>query len=112
MKKQYQLAVIGSGSAGQEAALLAAREGLKVILIEQATLGGTCLHHGYYPIRALRACAEASKDQRLSSKFGLEASPSESGFQRWLTIQRRVSARLSQELNNHLERAGIQVRFA
>ena len=112
VKKHYQLAVIGSGSGGQEAALLAAKEGLKVILIEQATLGGTCLHRGYYSIRALRACAEAAKDRHLGLKFGLDSAADGSGFQRQLTIQRRVSARLTQELNNQLERAGVEVRFA
>jgi dihydrolipoamide dehydrogenase len=69
--KHYQLVVVGSGSGGNEAALVGAKEGLKVLLVEKSTLGGTCLHHGCYPVRALRACAEATKDRQLSSKFGL-----------------------------------------
>jgi dihydrolipoyl dehydrogenase len=110
--KHYQLVVIGSGSGGREAALVAAQNGLKVLLIEKDTLGGTCLHRGYYPIRALRACAEATKDRYLSAKFGIEIAGLETGFQNWLTIQRRVSARLTQELRNQLEKAGIEIRFA
>jgi pyruvate/2-oxoglutarate dehydrogenase complex dihydrolipoamide dehydrogenase (E3) component len=42
----YEVAVIGSGSAGKEAALLAAKEGRHVVLIEKETLGGTCYHPG------------------------------------------------------------------
>jgi dihydrolipoamide dehydrogenase len=112
VKQHYQLAVVGAGSGGREAALAAAKEGLKVLLIEKDTLGGTCLHHGCYPVRALRACADATKDRQLSSKFGLENTGVTIGFEKWLTIQRRVSARLTQEVNNQLERAGVTVRFA
>ena len=43
MNNRYQLAVIGAGSGGREAALVAAQNGLKVVLIEKETLGGTCL---------------------------------------------------------------------
>ena len=112
MKKHYQLAVVGSGSGGREAALAAAKEGLKVLLFERTTLGGTCLHRGYYPVRALRACAEATKDRQLSSKFGMENPEERVGFEKWLTVQRRVSARLTQEVNKELQKAGVTVRFA
>ena len=55
----YQVAVIGSGAAGREAAIFAARNGLRVVLIEKAVLGGTSFHRGYYSVRAFRAYAEA-----------------------------------------------------
>jgi dihydrolipoamide dehydrogenase len=112
VKKHYQLAVIGSGSGGREAAFVAAQNGLKALLIEKDTLGGTCLHRGYYSIRALRACAEAANDTYLSAKFGIEIASAETGFEKWLSIQRRVSARLTQELKNQLDRAGVEIRFA
>jgi heterodisulfide reductase subunit A-like polyferredoxin len=38
----FDIAVIGSGSAGKEAALIAVKEGFRVVLIEKETLGGTC----------------------------------------------------------------------
>ncbi|PWT80578.1 MAG: hypothetical protein C5B58_11265 [Acidobacteria bacterium] len=112
MKKHYQLAVIGAGSGGREAALMAAKEGLNVLLVEKDTLGGTCLHRGCYPVRALRACAEATKDRQRGAKYGLENSGTPIGFEKWLTVQRRVSARLTQEVNNQLEKAGVTTRFA
>ena len=112
MKKHYQLAVVGAGSGGREAALVAAKEGLNVLLVEKDTLGGTCLHHGCYSVRALRACAEATKDRERGAKYGLENSGTPVGFEKWLTVQRRVSARLTQEVNNQLEKAGVTIRFA
>ena len=111
MNEHYQLAVIGSGSGGSEAALLAAKNGLKVVLIEKKTLGGTCLHGGFYSIRALRACAEAAKERSIGAKFGLEMADTESGLPSWIKIQRRVSGRLTQELKNKLEKAGVLIRF-
>jgi dihydrolipoamide dehydrogenase len=111
VKKHYQLAVVGSGSGGREASLAAAKEGLKVLLVEKNALGGTCLHHGYYPVRALRACVEATRDRQLSSKFGLESTEEPVGLEKWLTVQRRVSSRLTQEVNNQLEKSGIAVQF-
>jgi dihydrolipoamide dehydrogenase len=112
VKDHYQLAVVGAGSGGREAALVAAKAGLTVLLVEKDTLGGTCLHHGCYPVRALRACAEATKERERGSKFGLESPGAPAGFEKWLTVQRRVSARLTQEVNNQLEKAGVTVRFA
>lgn len=111
MNKHYQVAVIGSGSGGREAALSAARNGLRVAMIEKDALGGTCLHSGCYSVRALRACAEAAKMTSKSSKFGLEITDSEADLPAWITAQRRVSTRLTQELNNQLERAGVEILF-
>ena len=51
MTTSYQLAVIESGAGGREAAILAARNGLRVALIEQNGLGGTSFHRGYYAVR-------------------------------------------------------------
>ena len=63
----YEIAVIGSGSAGKEAALLAAKEGRRVVLIEKETLGGTCYHRSYFAIRILRACCRFQLIRRLAT---------------------------------------------
>jgi dihydrolipoamide dehydrogenase len=55
MSEKYDVAVIGSGSGGSEAALLAAEKGSRTILIEKDVFGGTRLHRGSYAVRALRA---------------------------------------------------------
>ena len=47
-RKSYQVAVIGSGAGGKKAATLAARNGLRVVLIEKDALGGTTFDRGYY----------------------------------------------------------------
>jgi len=44
MSEHYQVIVIGSGCGGKDAAILAARAGLQVLLVEKESLGGTCFH--------------------------------------------------------------------
>jgi len=108
MTTSYQLAVIGSGAAGREAAILAARNGLRVVLIEQNGLGGTSFHRGYYAVRAFRACAEKS---RKSSRVTPPNPPSGQELLDWLSTRAQVTARLVRELQRTLDRAGIDIRF-
>jgi dihydrolipoamide dehydrogenase len=111
MNKHYQLAVIGAGSGGREAALVAAQNGLRVVLIEEDTLGGTCLHRGFYCLRALRACVEGAKYGARTSNSGLGADVAGARLPDWVTTQRKVSVRLTQAWNKQLERAGVDIRF-
>ena len=53
MSYPYQLAVIGSGAGGKDAAILGARAGLRVLLVETESLGGTSFHRGCHAMRAL-----------------------------------------------------------
>src|SRR5215471_4102364 len=87
MTTSYQLAVIGSGAAGREAAIIAARNGLRVVLIEQNGLGGTSFHRGYYAVRTFRACAEKWRES-----FGVTAPNPPSGQELldWLGSRARV----------------------
>jgi dihydrolipoamide dehydrogenase len=109
--KSYQLVVIGSGAGGKEAAILAARNGLRVVLVEMDGLGRTSFHRGYYSVRAFRACAEVAKESSKGSKFGLEIVPSETDLPDWVSAQRRVSGRLARELEDTLDKADIDVLF-
>jgi dihydrolipoyl dehydrogenase len=88
MSHQYQLIVIGSGSGGKDAAILAARAGLRVLLVEKQSLGGTCFHRGAYAIRALRACAMHYQKSENSSRFGLSVDLLETGWADWINTQK------------------------
>ncbi len=57
--KEYDLAVIGAGPGGYEAAFEAADLGMKTALVEKDQLGGTCLNRGCIPTKALLHTAEA-----------------------------------------------------
>jgi dihydrolipoamide dehydrogenase len=111
MSYQYQLIVIGSGSGGKDAAILAARAGLRVLLVEKGSLGGTCFHRGCYAIRALRACAMHYGETEGSSRFGMSIDLLETGWTDWIGTQRRVSAKLTEDLSRTLESLEVRIRF-
>jgi dihydrolipoamide dehydrogenase len=68
----YDLAVIGAGWAGFNAALRAKELGLKVCLIESGQIGGTCLNYGCIPTKALIACAKIFQLAKKAPGFGVE----------------------------------------
>jgi dihydrolipoamide dehydrogenase len=71
--KIYDVAIIGSGPAGYTAAIRAGQFGLKVALIEKDNkLGGTCLHVGCIPTKALLFNAEVWDHLKAAQEFGIE----------------------------------------
>jgi pyruvate/2-oxoglutarate dehydrogenase complex dihydrolipoamide dehydrogenase (E3) component len=70
---QYDVVVIGGGTAGLVTASGCARLGRKVALIERARLGGDCLWTGCVPTKALVASAKLAHQMRNARAFGLEA---------------------------------------
>jgi dihydrolipoamide dehydrogenase len=71
--KIYDLAIIGSGPAGYTAAIRAGQFGLKAALIEKdSKLGGTCLHVGCIPTKALLFNAEIWDHLKEAQEFGIE----------------------------------------
>jgi dihydrolipoamide dehydrogenase len=64
--------ILGGGSGGYACALRSAELGLSVILIDKDKLGGTCLHRGCIPTKALLHAAEVADSSRESEKFGVK----------------------------------------
>lgn len=67
------LVILGGGSGGYACALRAAELGKSVILIDKDKLGGTCLHRGCIPTKALLHAAEVADSARESEAFGVRA---------------------------------------
>ena len=68
-----EIAIIGGGPAGYVAAIRATQLGGKVLLIERAEIGGTCLNRGCIPTKALVESARRFLALKEAKKFGLEA---------------------------------------
>jgi dihydrolipoamide dehydrogenase len=68
------LVVLGGGSGGYAAALRAAELGKSVVLVERDKLGGTCLHYGCIPTKALLHAAEVADAAREGDKIGVKSS--------------------------------------
>jgi len=69
----FDVLILGAGSGGYACALRAAQLGLKVALVEKGDLGGTCLHVGCIPTKALLHAAEIADSARDSEQFGVRA---------------------------------------
>lgn len=69
----FDLVVLGGGSAGYAAAIRGVELGMSVVLIEKNKVGGTCLHVGCIPTKALLHAAEVADTARDAAKFGVNA---------------------------------------
>ena len=71
--EKTDLAIIGGGPGGYVAAIRAAKNGLKVILIEKDNLGGICLNHGCIPSKVIIHAADLFHDIKNAGKLGIKA---------------------------------------
>ena len=67
------LVILGGGSGGYAAALRASELGMSVVLIEKDKVGGTCLHRGCIPTKALLHTAEVADNAREGEQFGVKS---------------------------------------
>jgi dihydrolipoamide dehydrogenase len=70
----YDIVILGGGSGGYACALRAAELGKRVALIEKDKVGGTCLHVGCIPTKALLHAAEVADHARDGAAFGVRSS--------------------------------------
>ena len=69
----FDVVILGGGSGGYACALRSAQLGLSVALIEQDKLGGTCLHRGCIPTKALLHAGEIAENTKHAAEFGVNA---------------------------------------
>jgi dihydrolipoamide dehydrogenase len=70
---RYDIVILGGGSGGYACALRAAELGKRVVLIEKDKVGGTCLHRGCIPTKALLHAAEIADQANEAEAFGVRA---------------------------------------
>src|SRR3954454_25158075 len=70
---EFDLVVLGGGPGGYAAALYGAAAGLNIAMIEEARVGGTCLHRGCIPAKELLQPPEVLRTVRTAKEFGVEA---------------------------------------
>lgn len=72
-EQNFDLVVLGAGSGGYAAALRASQLGMSVALVEKNKVGGTCLHVGCIPTKALLHSAEVADVSRESATYGVKS---------------------------------------
>ena len=82
MAEEYDLVVLGGGTGGYVAAIRASQLGMKVAVVEKGELGGTCLHKGCIPSKALLRSAEVYRQTKNAHEFGVTTANVELNFNR------------------------------
>lgn len=101
--------VLGGGSGGYACALRAAQLGLSVVLVERDRVGGTCLHRGCIPTKALLHAAEVADTVREAGRFGIEATLSGVDLAAVHRYREQVVGRLFKGLTGLVESRGIEL---
>ncbi|WP_047985391.1 dihydrolipoyl dehydrogenase [Ornithinibacillus californiensis] len=82
MAEEYDLVVLGGGTGGYVAAIRASQLGMKVAVVEKGELGGTCLHRGCIPSKALLRSAEVYRQTNGAEDYGITTGKVELHFDR------------------------------
>ena len=98
MGDTFDVVILGGGSGGYACALRSAQLGLSVALVEQDKLGGTCLHRGCIPTKALLHAAEVADTVREGPAIGIDASLGSIDMAAVLRYQQTVVGRLHKGL--------------
>jgi dihydrolipoamide dehydrogenase len=106
---EFDVLILGAGSGGYACALRAAQLGLSVGLVEKGNLGGTCLHVGCIPTKALLHAAEIADQTRESSQFGVTASLEGIDMAGVNSYKDKVVSRLFKGLTGLIKGRGITV---
>ena len=110
---QYDLVVIGSGPAGQKAAIAASKMGKKVAVVERSmSVGGACLHHGTIPSKTLREAVSYLSGVRQRELYGAayrvkdQITIEDLSFRTQRVIEREVNVVRDQLLRNYVDIIG------
>ena len=105
----FDLVVLGAGSGGYACALRAAELGLRVAMVERDRVGGTCLHRGCIPTKALLHVAEVADTARDGAELGVRSNFDGVDLGTAVGFADRVVGRLYAGLTGLVDRRGIEV---
>ncbi|MBX5466028.1 MAG: dihydrolipoyl dehydrogenase [Firmicutes bacterium] len=104
---QYDLVVLGGGTGGYVAAIRAAQLGMKVAVVEKDKVGGTCLHLGCIPTKALLHTAELLHQVRHGDQVGLAVESVALDYPKALSYKERVVGQLYRGVQYLLKKNGV-----
>jgi dihydrolipoamide dehydrogenase len=104
----FDLVVLGAGTGGYSAAFRAAQLGLRVALIDEAKIGGTCLHLGCIPTKAMLESADLAQRIRHADDFGLKVGDPQVDYPRVAQRRQEVVDRLHKGLQSLVKRNKVE----
>lgn len=109
MTKEYDLVVLGGGTGGYVAAIRASQLGMKVAIVESNELGGTCLHQGCIPSKALLKTAEMYRQLKHVDDYGISLSNYAVDFTKAQERKNNVVQQLHEGVKLLLKKAKVTV---
>ncbi len=109
MAKEYDLVILGGGTGGYVAAIRASQLGMKVAVVEKEKLGGTCLHRGCIPSKALLRSAEVFSMMKKSEEFGVTAEKITLQFEKVQERKQKVIDQLHKGIKHLMKKGKIDL---
>ncbi|WP_144529087.1 dihydrolipoyl dehydrogenase [Peribacillus simplex] len=109
MNQKYDVVIIGGGTGGYVAAIRASQLGLKTAVVEQGKLGGTCLHAGCIPSKALLRSAEIYSNAKNADKYGVIAPEVGLDFSKVQARKEEITERLFKGVQHLMKKGKIDV---
>ncbi|REJ25413.1 MAG: dihydrolipoyl dehydrogenase [Bacillaceae bacterium] len=109
MAKEYDVVILGGGTAGYVTAIRASQLGMKTAIVEKSKLGGTCLHSGCIPSKVLLRSAEIFAQSKKSSDFGIELSNVQVNFDKVQERKEKIVSQLYQGVRQLVKKGKIDV---
>ena len=109
MSTHSDLVVLGAGSAGLATAFRAARHGARVILLDPGALGGTCVHRGCVPKKALWYAAQWAQAQKDALAVGFDSRPGRLDWAAFAERRAHYIDAIDQGYARRLAEAGVQL---
>ncbi|MDQ0256409.1 dihydrolipoamide dehydrogenase [Evansella vedderi] len=109
MANEYDVVIIGGGTGGYVAAIRASQLGLKAAVVEKGKVGGTCLHAGCIPSKALLRSAEVYSNTKRAEEFGVIAPEVGLDFSKVQSRKEEITNRLFKGIQHLLKKGKINV---
>lgn len=109
MAQEYDLVILGGGTGGYVAAVRAAQLGLKTAVVEREKLGGTCLHKGCIPSKALLRSAQIYSTVKRSEEFGVQTNMVSLNFAKVQERKDKIIAQLHKGVRHLMKKGRIDV---
>ncbi|KIY21982.1 MULTISPECIES: dihydrolipoyl dehydrogenase [Mesobacillus] len=109
MTQEYDLVILGGGTGGYVAAIRASQLGLKTAIVEKGKLGGTCLHKGCIPSKALLRSAEVYATAKNSETFGITVGEVTVNFTKVQERKEKIVEQLHKGVHHLMKQGKIDV---